>query len=200
MSVQSAALANEGYCRVRGIFSEYDATELGLEADRLRDSAVSHSWDRYAIDEVGKVSSPRRHRTSVPGPFLHGAHESPFRVEFLRRLTGRTMVPTRASFLYYGHGDVLGLHTDVPACQIAILLSVRGAPGPLIVHKDLEGKSPAELLTIARESEGAPLGGRPVPVGRTTAVVLRGSEVPHHRPQVESGEAVIVTMCYASIV
>jgi hypothetical protein len=115
-------------------------------------------------------------------------------------LSGRLVVPTSAAYLCYGSGDHVGLHLDLHKCELVLLTSVTGNLRPLQLHPELMNRTRRELVALAVETGGEPMGGVPAPSARLGATVLNGARVPHRRPRCAANEAGVVTaLCYQNL-
>jgi len=112
----------------------------------------------------------------------------------LARITGLMVEPTRplrASYLYYGRGDSLALHRDLPRCRVTILIWLDGPVGPLNVHPELVGVPDEEYLGLAIEAGGHLSGGVKIDL-RDGPLVLEGHTVPHSRPPHSSDRELVL--------
>lgn len=192
------SLVDDDFIRLHDLFSAEVTQRLTHEAELQRLSARPWSTDEYILSGGGQLSSPRAHQTAGPGPVLRGLHEGTHVVGLLRQMTGQYFFPTRVSYLFYGPGDFIGLHTDIDPCQVTLLTSVLGSPDPLMVHPDLAGIPRVQLLELSQRTAGRPPGGVAVSVPRGGLLVLRGSRIPHHRPTVRHSCGT-ATLCYAAL-
>lgn len=191
-------LLDDDFIRLDDLFSAAETGRLTGEAEAQRRSARPWSSADYTLSGSGRLSSPRAHQTAGPGPVLRDLHEGARLIEMLRQATGLYFFPTRVSYLFYGPGDFIGLHTDIDPCQVTLVTSVVGCPDPLILHPELAGMPGDQLLELSRRTAGRPAGGLAIPVPRGGVLVLRGSCIPHHRPPVQH-HCGVATLCYAAL-
>lgn len=200
--------------RVAGVRDELDASGVGRwegalhadtvalltdEARRLRPSAELVETTEYDLGGNGqKVRSPMRFRAAFAREALQRVHESDILAELASELSGCEMQPTETAYLYFGRGDFIGLHTDIPACELTFLVPLGAAAPPLVAHPELRGREPSDLLELARQTHGAPDGGLAFPLPADGLLVLTGQVAPHQtRPVGDAADAVLATLCFA---
>ena len=150
----------------------------------------------WRVNVDGSMSSPRRSWVSAAGPLLRELHRDPTHLERLALATGRSFEPTRASYIHYRPGDHVGLHIDAADCGLTLVTRLGGSLDPLVVHPQLAGLPPAQLVEISRASRGMPRYGLPVRIPAAGAFLMMwGSTMPHHRPAALD-HGVIATLCY----
>jgi hypothetical protein len=140
-----------------------------------------------------------RFRASTPGTYLTWLHRHPDLRQLVRTLTGNpNLVPEDSvSYLYYSLGSFIHVHTDVPECEITLLVNVNGQVSPLVVYPRLRSREPGELMRLANASSGVPAGGRQVPIPVDGFLAIDGRALPHRRPEVVAeGTAILATLCY----
>ena len=97
----------------------------------------------------------------------------------IERASGRPLYPTYSYFRVYKHGDVLQRHTDRPACEISVSLSLGfAAPEPWKLW--IEG----------------PDGKSGVALSPGDGVLYRGMELPHWRDAFDGDHAAQVFLHY----
>lgn len=191
----------QGYIRLPGVLeSERLLPLLAREArQREHESAVSQS-DRYGLGADGSYfSGPMQFWASTPGTWLTWVHRHPDLQRLARGLTGNPgLVPEDSlSYMYYSAGSFIHVHTDVPECEITLLVSVVGQVPPLVVYPRFRFRSPRELMRLANASSGVPAGGRQVPIPADGFLAIDGRSLPHRRPDVVADETVVLaTLCY----
>jgi hypothetical protein len=191
-------LERHRFVHLQRIFPPETTDALSSEADALKRSAREFAGHEYNLGGNGRVSSPSVHLSARPGARLRAIHEDLNLLTVLRKLTGRPLLPTRASYIFYRAGDFIGLHTDVSPCGLTLISSVLGRTEPLVLHPELQGLTPEQLYETTRQSGGQPEGGLLVDVPVGGALALLGSRVPHNRPLAKEQNA-IATLCYAAI-
>lgn len=174
-------------------------------ADELADEAAA-SLPRAELTETTAfelyvdgqdMRSPVRYRLAPPGPGLARLHESDALRKLASALLGTGAEPSKTGYLHYLAGDRIGVHTDLPSCELTLLVAVTETAPALVVHPELADLSPEELLRLAEEAGGAPAGGVAVPVERGVAVALYGGGLPHQtRPVARAEEGIVATLCY----
>lgn len=172
---------------------------LGGEARRAGSEAELVETTAYELGAGGqKMRSPMRFLAAFGGETLCEIHESDAMAELASRLAGREMRPSETAYLYFRSGDFIGLHTDLPACELTFLVPVGASAPPLVVHPELRATEPADLLELARRSSGTPEGGVAIPLPSEGLLALDGRLAPHQTRPVANGEdAIIATLCYA---
>lgn len=132
------------------------------------------------------------------GPTLIQIHEDPALVDEVSARMGRRMHPTRCTYLRYRKGDYLGVHTDQPTCEISLLFTIAGDPGPMRSYVDETGRDPAWLDRWVRDAGNFPDGGVDFVYQPREGLVLTGRAVPHARlPQAE--RALIGALFYSGL-
>ncbi|MBU8860447.1 MULTISPECIES: hypothetical protein [unclassified Micromonospora] len=132
------------------------------------------------------------------GPTLIKIHEDPALVAEISAHMGRPMHPTRCTYLRYEKGDYLGVHTDQPTCEVSLLFTIAGDPGPMRSYLDETGHDPAWLDRWVREAGNFPDGGLDFIYQPREGLALTGRAVPHARlPQAE--RAVIGALFYSGL-
>jgi hypothetical protein len=132
------------------------------------------------------------------GPTLIQIHEDPALVDLISDRMGRPMYPTRCTYLRYRDGDYLGVHTDQPTCEVSLLFTVDGEPGPLRSYFERTAADPTALHRWVTDSGHFPEGGRDFVYRPREGLALTGRAVPHARlPQGE--RAVIGALFYSGL-
>ena len=96
----------------------------------------------------------------------------------VEQIIGRTLVPTYSYFRFYREGDVLRVHSDRPACEHSVSLTLDysdDVPWPL----EIEKRAIAQPLAVADDFGGQPYSSVLLNVG--DALVYRGTEHRHAR-------------------
>jgi hypothetical protein len=176
-----------------------DTTALQEESLTLHSRAERIVKDAYELWADGQeFRSPVRYGIAIESNRLRQLHESREFRNFARELAGTPMEPTYSAYLYYDVGDFIGLHTDLPACKLTLLVAVAGPCPPLVAHHELRDLSAQQLKELAEASDGAPDGGTNVPVVQGSVVALFGGGLPHQtRPIPVGGASIVGTLCYA---
>lgn len=173
---------------------------LRAEAAELRASAEYVETDAYELYAGGQdFRSPVRFHISEDGDALRQLHEHDELCELASALAGTRMMPTKAGYLHYEEGDRIGLHTDLPACQLVLLAALGAQAPPLVVHPELRGLEPQRLKDLAVRTDGTPPGGTDVALDDSAVIGLFGGGLPHQtRPVASASEGVVITLCYAA--
>ena len=168
------------------------------EAREARPHAQVVETTEYELGVNGqRVRSPMRFLASFGGAALQTVHESDALTEVASRITGCTMRPSETAYLYFREGDGIGVHTDIPACELTFLVPLGDAAPPLVVHPELRDTDPVDILALAQRSSGAPDGGVAIPLPHQGVLALDGRVAPHQtRPVSGSVDAVLATLCY----
>jgi hypothetical protein len=197
MSRTSGPLLGEaGYVQADELISADERERLYDEARTERPYAQRLVTDRFCRSPDGRALAPSRQWVANPGEALTELHRSREVAVGLRRLARRAVRPTFCSYVYYGPGDFVGLHSDDADCAIVVLAWLGGPAGPLYVNPELQGLSPGRLLREARRTGGHPVGGVELQLKEGTAV-LAGDRVPHHRaPHGYKRELTLATLCF----
>jgi hypothetical protein len=196
-----AALVGVGAGTFEGALGAAWLAALQREWRARRQHATGTQRERYVrYTSLRCMSSPSRYAAVKPGRALDALHRRRRLVATLEGAAGCRLRPTRASYLYYGAGDYMGLHTDAAPCFLTLLVPVAGPPPALTVFPDLVGVSAEQLALLARPGSGLAAGGREVPFPACGFVALQGNRVPHQRERVPEGAQVgVATLCFAPI-
>lgn len=192
-------VTTRGYYSLTDIFREELAAGVTEEALRQRPLGTRMRSASFYLNEAGRYfASPMRFVSSPPGPFLRYLHHHPQTLRLVNAVAAQKMRPTTASYNYYRGGSYIGLHTELPACQLVLIVAAIGAVPPLLVYPQLRGLTPADLLRRAKATAGAPPGGIPLRIPRRGFAILRGRRTPHRRALVRTGDRTIGvgTLCY----
>lgn len=199
--------------RVRTIRAELEAVGVADWPDALHRDALSSLVDEargarpdaqlvetteFELGVNGqRVRSPMRFLAAFGGAALQAIHESDALTEVATRIAGCAMRPSETAYLYFREGDGIGVHTDIPACELTFLVPLGDAAPPLVVHPELRDTDPVDILALARRSSGAPGGGVAIPLPARGVLALDGRVAPHQtRPVSGAGDAVLATLCY----
>jgi len=185
------------------VFSDwFDATTM----ESLRTEAWSsyvegtdqHCWTPDGEEFRG--GTPRRKLiTSGAGPVQDSLYASPAVYAALSAVCGMPIVPSgnRGSYSYYVRpGDFLGLHRDIPTCDVALItvLFDSGSDdqgGALIVYPD-RMTEPLSCLRAA-PNDGAVA----VSMNAGDTIVMYGGLLPHRIRRTATGQARIVSvLCF----
>ena len=83
------------------------------------------------------------------GPRLAALHRSRFLLDAARAFSScADLEPTITSYLFYGRGTFVDLHTDVEDCLCVALISVLVDAGSTIIHPELQAMPRIELLSL----------------------------------------------------
>jgi hypothetical protein len=92
---------------------------------------------------------------------------------------------------------LIGFHTDVPACDVVLLVSGTARNADLVLYPLAERSDPGELEP-SRRTQGAPNGVRALSVAARAALVVVGRRVPHETQQASRGGTLVrASVCYA---
>ena len=168
-----------------------EAAERKAGAERVE----THAYELHADGQ--DFRSPVSFGSAEAGAELRALHESSELRTLANELAGTEMEPSKVGYLYYGVGDRIGLHTDLPACELVLLAAFDPAAPPLVVHPELRALTPEQLAALAEETDGAPPGGISVALDDAALVGLIGGGLPHQtRPVAAGAESVVATLCY----
>lgn len=173
---------------------------------RLADEAAA---ERRAADfQETLVDDLADHRGGQPARRLWSAQGGQFQdtvyaaaevARKLSRVTGRAVTPAgnRGSFSFYEGGHFLGLHRDIPTCDLSVITvlsddSDRDDPaGGLLIYPDRCD----EPLSAIREAPR--LGARVLKAGPGDTIVIAGGEVAHRiLPMAPDTTRVISVLCF----
>ena len=194
----AAQLQREGFARFPHVLAPRMLETLRTESRDLRAAAAAVETREYELHADGQdFRSPVRFHTSEQGQALRVVHESRDLCELANDIAATHMRPSKAAYLFYETDDHIGLHTDLPACELVLLVALESAAPPLVVHPELRFLAPEELAEVAKRAEGAPSGGVRIPLDASTVVALFGGGLPHQTRPVRAGmRSVVATFCY----
>ncbi len=98
--------------------------QLATECDRARPGARRQRRPGSTVDGYRGGQPARRLLSAEGGPVQSAFYRDPRLCEALSRLCGFTLYPAGAlgSYSYYeGRGAFLGLHRDIPGCDVALI-------------------------------------------------------------------------------
>jgi hypothetical protein len=169
------------------------------EARELHPRAERVVKDKYELWTDGQeFRSPVSYGIAFDTASLRDMHASDEMVELACHLAGRRMEPTYSGYLYFEDGDFIGLHTDLPACELTFLSPVAAECPPLVVHPELVGTRPEELKELSEATYGSPPGGMTLAIVPDSLVALFGGGLPHQTRRVATGApSIMATLCYA---
>lgn len=177
------------------------ATAAALRAEAHASFAGADAQETWEPDlEEGRGGTPRRRLlTAGAGPAQDAFYAEPSVAAVLSDLCGVEVTPSgnRGSYSYYCRpGDFLGLHRDVPTCDVALITVLHDSPtadqsGALVLYP---GRIEEPLSSVReRPHEGAVV----VRLRPGQTIVLLGGLVPHRVRRVAPGQArVISVLCY----
>jgi hypothetical protein len=174
---------------------------LRAEADGLHPVAERVVKEAYELWADGQeFRSPVRYGFAPETNDLKSLHGSRVLRDLASHLADAPVEPTYSGYLFYEDGDYIGLHTDLPACELTLLVAIGDGCPPLVVHPELAGMPPEELKALSERSHGAPQGGLALPIVPGSVVALFGGGLPHQTRAIPQGRASIVaTLCYAGV-
>jgi hypothetical protein len=163
------------------------------------DSAYSggrvHGWDIHY-----DVLNSRSHSMYLgEGPAIIGIHEDPHLVAAISEQVGRTVYPTRCTYLPYRKGDFLGVHTDQPNCEVSVMFLIDGEPGPLRAYFEVAARDPLALDRWVQDNGSLPDGGEDYVYQQREGYALTGRIVPHARP-LQSDYALVGALFYTGLI
>jgi hypothetical protein len=186
--------------RLAGAINDSTRARLLTEAQQRRDMATKWHSDQYCYTtRRGAMNSPWRNYSATPGQVLVEVHWSDAIPRLIAAETGVVVVPTIASYLYYGSGDFLGLHTDGYTLELTLLTLLSGAVEPLDCHLHLADTSLEEIKTLAETAGGLLEGGTPFEI-TTEPFLLSGQRIPHQRGRRDRDETIVLFQGYAVLV
>jgi len=193
------SLLEEGFAAIPTSRLDTTGAAFAGEAAALRERAERVAKDAFELWADGQeFRSPVSYGIAFDTERLHDLHFGGELRELANGLAGRDMEPTYSGYLYFEDGDFIGLHTDLPACELTFLAPVRPACPPLVVHPELAGMGPERLKELAEAVHGTPTGGTELPIATGGLVALFGGGLPHQtRPVRPGGASVVATLCYA---
>ena len=187
--------SHRGWCAISGGAFGARLASLALEA-RGRAAAASHEFELTTPSNV--TVHARRH--AEKGPLLERILHDPAVVSTLRALSGVLLVPTMASYYFYGRDDHISLHRDVGHCPFALVAKVLADPPPLIAFPGLRECSQEELQRLV-ERGVEERQGEPMRFPEAGGIFFRGGELPHYRPARAAGSELVgvAQLCFRPV-
>jgi hypothetical protein len=171
-----------------------EVAELPASFGAAYDGGPSPGWDL----EHDSLVSESCNAYLGAGPELIAVHEDAELTGAISERMGRRMYPTRCTYLRYRPGDYLGAHTDQPTCEVSLLFTIDGDPGPMRAYFEQTGHDPADLHRWISHHGHFPAGGRDFVYRPREGLALTGRAVPHARlPQ--GGPAIIAALFYSGL-
>jgi hypothetical protein len=171
-----------------------EVASLPANAGAAYDGGPAPGWDM----EHDALVSRSCNAYLGAGPSLTTIHEDPELVALISQRMGRRMYPTRCTYLRYREGDYLGVHTDQPTCEVSLMFTVDGEPGPMRSYFDHAAHDPAALHRWVSDHGHFPDGGRDFIYRPREGFALTGRAVPHARlPQ--DDRAIIGALFYSGL-
>lgn len=177
----------------------------GGVADLRRDVAAGArdaTRVRRATPHDARKGDPDRSLLSIAaGPGLDDLYLGEDLADLVSTVAGARCVPLGAGASYsgYGPGDHLGLHRDIPGCDVTVIVVVddtgdeRRRPHPLWTWPERATDSLAAIRATPRR------GRRAVRARAGEAVVVLGSVVPHELPTLPAHQRrVIAPLCFTA--
>jgi hypothetical protein len=198
MTALAERLRRDGCARLPDVVAPQALEALRAESQNLRASATTVETSAFELHADGQdFRSPVRFHTSVEGDVLRAIHESRHLCALASDVAATPMRPSKAAYLFYETDDHIGLHTDLPACELVLLAALDAGAPPLVIHPDLRSLTPEELADVAIGANGAPPGGVEIPLDDSAVVALFGGGLPHQtRPVGARLGAAVATFCY----
>jgi len=193
-----AELAARSWLTVSGVLSDAELENLRVEAAKQRPFAHGRFLERASLGSEGRLLSQSAHWAAAPGLALAELHEDARTRDFVCSLAGRRLFPTRATYLYYPRGGFVGLHTDIHACSVTLLIGLTPGLDDLVVHPELVDADPTTLLDLAVRHGGIPLSGTSVRYPENGWLVIQGATLPHHRPPA-TRPCTVATICFGAL-
>lgn len=181
---------------VQNWFSPTQLDRLKKESEGLHSEAEPLVVAQCAV-RGGQFWGACRFRYASAGPVLLEVHKDDRLVSLMADLAGRPMIPTRASYIYYGEGDFLGPHVDhADACSYAAIIPVSESVEPLEIYPEMMNVRLDDLRekVISGSSLGEP---RQVEYPTGGMLIFHGSSLPHSRPPAQT-PCRIATVCFSA--
>ena len=197
---RSRLLSRGGFDVYAGLLDEVFHKQLLAEALERHGEALECDIPASDGEEVRGGVPARRFLSATGGPVQDAFYRAPWVLNFLRRLTAPTLVPTgeRGTYSYYVRAvDFLAVHRDIQTCDLAVITCLRdgaeveGDGGSLCLYP---GRLLEPLSAVRSTPEEGALRVR-LDAGQTIA--LCGGLVPHALlPVAEGQERVVSVLCY----
>jgi len=167
---ESEDYGNKGYAHLKGLISDAVGQRIlaTVKSDLLKDK----------VDLSGKEFPDVLDRATVD---IYGPRFAPFKfllwglTPLFSTIAGKDLAPTYSFFRIYRNGDVLRFHTDRPACDHSMTLT--------LAYSD-DRAWPFEVMNRGVTFEDMLQGGQevePFEMNAGDAIIYRGIEVPHGR-------------------
>ena len=196
---ESPLMRNGGFEVFEGFLDRRWRRVMLDEAIAVSASAVLSNVGDSDEEEVRGGSPARRFSSASGGPAQQALYQSGEILEFLRSITGPSLIPTGGlgTYTYYARtGDYLSIHRDIISCDVAVITCLHDKKetaerGGMCLY-------PNRLFDPLSDIRATPDTGafrlRLLP-GQT--IVMFGGIVPHAIIPVERGQARVVSvLCY----
>ena len=203
-TVDSRHLQSPGVFSVIQYFTEMDLTRLRCEAQIQLGTLELRCRPAEENSPSTSTAAQRAwHYVARPGPLLADLHQQPALRRLVSLTTGRSLLPTRASYVGYPVGGFIDIHRDFEMCRYTVLASLSGAIEPLYIHPALVGLDRAEISKLSAitsdQGDSADISGTPVNIDEFGLFIFSGSNLPHHRKPA-SRPIMLLAMCFDSLV
>lgn len=178
-----------------------DEQILGMRADARRLFAESHLDDQpkyLAGRPDGSFATPSRARFAYASEALDTVHRSAEVLDQVRAIVrSASIAPSRAAFTYYTPGSYLGIHRDVQACTVTLLIAFTANLGPLYFAPSKRGFDNAALKEWVDQVGPYPVPEASIQLPTDRFLAIDGRTLPHWRG-VHDGQqtGAIASLCY----
>lgn len=173
-----------------------DVTER-LRAEAAALEFVHHKSDKYGVKPAeARITSSFDMATTEGNGFCRELAESDILHKASDALLGVPTVLSSCTYILYGVGSFIGIHTDRPGCEVNALILLGGGPAVAEFRPFKPGETVRDLLAVCRSNGGfvgdcitAPL------AAQGDSVLFRATELPHQRrPCAEP--LLLLSVCY----
>lgn len=174
------------------------------------DSCRKEAWERrplgkatensdsnaVAVNRACIISSPSSAVGVRGGKMLDALVEDPELKDLISSLADRPLIPVIKGYKFYREGDFLGIHTDLPQCDITITFSLSEALGPVFYYPQGFKRTRQELEALFADGPLVPESEHLMPLEMYAINIFSGKDLPHARPPHTGPESGIATVCY----
>lgn len=116
--------------------------------------------------------------------------------EIVQSRAERALVPVIKGYKFYRDGDFLGIHTDLPQCDLTVTFAISDGLKPFYYYTDGYKQPRSDLEALYAGGHVVPRSTHFMPLETTALNIFSGRDLPHSPPLHSGPEAGIATVCY----
>lgn len=151
------------------------------------------------VDRACIISSPSSALAVRGGAAMDALVANAEFKEIVQSRAERAIVPVIKGYKFYRDGDFLGIHTDLPQCDLTVTFAISDGLEPVYYYPDGYKRSRSDLEVLYAGGPVVPRSTHLMPLETTALNIFSGRDLPHARPLHSGPEAGIATVCYYAI-